>query len=355
MSQLYRPIPVCEPSPDEVAAWLEGRLLDAAGAPARLTGFAALDTALPTEISFITDKKRVKSAAGTQAGLLLVPEGLELAGRARIEVKHVWVAVAALMQRLYPEPEAAPGVHPTAVIGKGVMLGRDISIGPYCTIGDGARIGDRVCIGPHCSLDAGCVVGEGTRLHSKIALQGRVELGRHVILHSGVTLGADGFRYEPGPQGILKIPQVGTVVLEDWVEVGANSTIDRAFIHETRIGFGTKIDNQVQIGHNCRIGKFCLICGCVGLAGSVTIGDGCILAGGVGVRDGLTIGSGAQIGGGSQLGEDVPPGATFLGYAAFEARDYIKSLSYFRRLPELARRIAALEREVKDVTAALED
>jgi UDP-3-O-[3-hydroxymyristoyl] glucosamine N-acyltransferase len=141
---------------------------------------------------------------------------------------------------------------------------------------------------------------------------------------------------------------VGTVILEDHVEVGANSTIDRAFLHETRIGYGTKIDNQVQIGHNCRIGKFCLICGCVGIAGSVTIGDGVVLGGGVGVRDGITIGSGAQVAGGSQLGEDVPAGAQVMGYPAFAVRDFIKSQSYFRRLPELARRVAALERSIKD-------
>jgi UDP-3-O-[3-hydroxymyristoyl] glucosamine N-acyltransferase len=348
MTALYRPRPACEPTPRELAEWVDGCLVNAAKAPERLTGFGTLETALPTEVTFIGDSKRVKTAAQCEAGLFITPYGLEVPGRARLEVKHVWSAVATILSRLYGEAPAAVGVHPSAVLGDDVQLGADVLIEAGCVVGNGVKIGARARLGPNCTVDPACVIGEGCRLHAGVALQGHVQLGRNVVLHSGVVIGADGFRYEPGPQGILKIPQVGAVILEDEVEVGANSTIDRAFIHETRIGYGTKIDNQVQIGHNCRIGKFCLICGCVGIAGSVTIGDGCILGGGVGVRDGLTIGSGAQIAGGSQLGEDVPAGGTVMGYAAFPARDFIKANAYFRRLPELARRLAALERLSKN-------
>lgn len=352
MTQPYRPHSVVHPTPEEIAGWVQGRLLRAGGAPERLTGMGTLETALPAEMAFLTDKKRAKGVDACRAGLLIAPEGLDLGERARVEVKQVWPAVVTIMERLYAPPTPAPGVHPTAVIGVGAQLGEGVSIGPYTVVGEGSRLGRGVVLGPHVSIDAGCVVGEGSLLYAKVALQGRVNVGRNVILHSGVVLGADGFRYEPGgPQGLLKIPQVGTVILEDHVEVGANSTIDRAFLHETRIGFGTKIDNQVQIGHNCTIGKFCIICGCVGIAGSVTLGDGVILGGGVGIRDGLTIHSGAQVAGGSQLGEDVPAGAQVMGYAAFAVRDYVKSLSYFRRLPELARRLAAVERRNKDASS----
>lgn len=348
MSQLYRPSALSNPTPEEVASWVGGRLIQGEGAPERLSGMGTLDTALPEEMAFLTDRKRAKGLETCRAGLLITPEGLDLGDRARVEVKAVWPAVAAIMDRMYAPPPAEPGVHPTAVIGEGAQLGEGVSVGPYAVIGAGARIGRAVVLGPHVSVDDGCVIGDGSRLHAKVALQGRVEVGRNVILHSGVVLGADGFRYEKGgPQGLIKIPQVGTVVLEDHVEVGANTTIDRAFLHETRVGFGTKIDNQVQIGHNCTIGKFCIICGCVGMAGSVTLGDGVVLGGGVGIRDRLTIGTGAQVGGGSQLGEDVPAGATVLGWGAFEARDYIKSMMLFRKLPELNRRLAALERAGK--------
>jgi UDP-3-O-[3-hydroxymyristoyl] glucosamine N-acyltransferase len=347
MTAIYRPQPACEPTPQELAEWIGGCLVDGALAPERLTGMGTLENALPTELTFISDAKRIKSAADCRAGLFITPLGLELPRRARIEVKHVWSAVATILNRLYPEPSSEPGVHATAVVGRDVQLGEGVTIEAHSVIGDRASLGKGVRIGANCSVAPGCVVGEGSRLHAGVALQGSVRLGRNVILHSGVVLGADGFRYEAGPMGILKIPQVGTVILEDEVEVGANSTIDRAFINETRIGYGTKIDNQVQIGHNCIIGKFCLICGCVGIAGSVTIGDGCILGGGVGVRDGISIGSGAQIAGSSQVAENVAPGAQVMGYTAFPVRDFIKSHSYFRRLPELARRLAALERQSK--------
>lgn len=345
MSSLYRPPAALQPTPAEIAEWTGGTLVEGEAAPERLTGMATLTTALPTEISFISAKKRAKGAAECKAGLLIAPEGLDLAGRARVEVAQVWPAVATVMQRLYREANGSGGVHPAAVVGENVELGKDVTLGACCVIGDGCRIGDGVAIGPNCSVAPGCVIGEGSRLYSNVSLQGHVELGRNVILHSGVTIGADGFRYEPGPEGILKIPQVGAVILEDFVEIGANTTIDRAFIHETRIGYGTKIDNLVQIGHNCTIGRFCLLAGCVGMAGSVTLGDGVMMGGGVGVRDGLKIGDGAQIAGGSQLGDDIPPGGQVMGYAAFNLRDFVKSQSYFRRLPELARRLAALERD----------
>lgn len=348
MSSLYRPPASRQPTPAEIAEWTGGKLVDAASAPERLTGMGTIGTARPTELSFISDKKRAKNATECQAGLLLTPESLDLPGRARVEVDHVWTAVATVMKRLYGEAESGGGVHPSAVIGERAKLGENITIEANAVIGEGCTIGDGARIGPNCSVAPGCTIGERTRLYANVSLQGYVELGRDVIVHSGVVIGADGFRYEAGGEGILKIPQVGAVIIEDRVEIGANSSIDRAFIHETRIGYGTKIDNQVQIGHNCIIGKFCLICGCVGMAGSVTVGDGVIMGGGVGLRDGLRIGSGAQIAGGSQLADDVPPGGQVMGYAAFPIRDFVKSQSYFRRLPELARRLAALERAKKN-------
>lgn len=351
MTPLYRPPVSQQPTPAEIAEWTDGTLVEAASAPERVTGVGTLGTALPTELSFISDRKRAKNAGECKAGLLLTPVGLDLPGRARVEVGHVWAAVATVMERLYGEPGSSGRIHPSAVIGEGAKLGKDVTIEANSVIGEGCSVGNGVHIGPNCSVAAGCSIGERTRLYSNVSLQGHVQLGRDVILHSGVVIGADGFRYEAGGEGILKIPQVGAVIIEDCVEIGANSSIDRAFIHETRIGYGTKIDNQVQIGHNCIIGKFCLICGCVGMAGSVTVGDGVIMGGGVGLRDGLTIGSGAQIAGGSQLADDVPPGGQVMGYAAFPIRDFIKSQSYFRRLPELARRLAALERAKKDASS----
>lgn len=180
--------------------------------------------------------------------------------------------------------------------------------------------------------------------HSHVTLQGAVEVGRNVILHSGVTLGADGFRYEPTPTGPLKIPQVGRVVIEDDVEIGANSAVDRAFLNETRIGRGTKIDNLVQIGHNCIIGKYCIICGCVAMAGSCIIEDGVILGGAVALRDGVRVGAGSMVGARAGIHKDVPPGSIVGGYPLVPMREHLKIQSQITRLPEMAKRLREVER-----------
>lgn len=353
MQSIYRPDAASHPSPAELADWLGGELIDAQHAPESLTGLSPLDKASPSEISFVTDKKYLKKAAQSEAGFVITPRGSELPGRARLEVDHVWTAVAALMARLYPDPVPEPGVHPTATLGKDVRLGEGVSIGPYSVIGDRTQIDDGVAIGPHCSVDADCTIGAGSKLNARITLQGRVLLGRNVVIHPGVTIGADGFKYESGSMGILKIPQVGRVVIEDEVEIGANTTIDRAFIHETRIGYGTKIDNLVQIGHNCTVGKFCILCGCAGLAGSVTLGDGCIVGGAAKFRDNITLGPGCQIAGGAGVTKDHPAGSTIAGFPAHAARDWLRVSAIIPKLPnkmkEISRRLAALEAAISEV------
>lgn len=346
MTDLYRPPVALRPTPAEVAQWVGGELHDPGNAPDRLEGFSPLATALPSEISFISDLKRIRLAADSRAGLLLTPRGAHLDGRARVEVDHVWTAVAELMGRLYPEPAAPEGIHPTASVDPSAEVGAGVSIGAGCWVGPGVRLAEGVRLGANCSIDAGCSVGAGSRLHAGVSLQGIVRIGRGVIIHSGCTIGADGFKYEAGKAGILKIPQVGIVVIEDQVEIGANTTIDRAFVHETRIGYGTKIDNQVQIGHNCNVGRFCIICGCVGMAGSVTLGDGCIVGGAVSFRDGITIGPGSQIAGASAVGKDLPAGSIVGGMPAFAAKEWIRSASLYQRLPELSNRLRALEKAV---------
>jgi UDP-3-O-[3-hydroxymyristoyl] glucosamine N-acyltransferase len=331
-----------------VAGWIGGELLDATDAPEYISGLATLDDAAGTELAFAAENKHIKAAASCGAGLLIVPTGSGLEGRARIEVAEVWPAVAEILRRLYPEAAPRAGVHPTAVLGEGVKLGRKVAIGPYCVLGDGVEIGDGAILGPHCSLDSGCRVGEASRLHAQVTFQGVVEAGRRVTLHSGVVLGADGFKVVPGRHGALKIPQVGRVVIEDEVEIGANSTIDRAFLHETRIGFGTKIDNLVQVGHNCTIGRHVIISGCCAIAGSVTIEDNCLIGGHSSFADGVTVGLGCIIGGRTAVSKDLPEKSVVAGHPVMPIREFRKSQAHFRRLPELAKRLARLEEESKE-------
>jgi len=302
-----------------------------------------LESAGPAELSFAADRKRLKAARASAAGLLLLPPESGLADRSRLEVRNVWRALAEVLRRLYPEPRPAPGIHPSAVIGQGVGLGPDVIIGPGCVLGDGARLGEGVWIGSNCTVGAGCEVGEGSRLHDGVTLVGKVRVGRRVILHGGVVLGAEGFRFEPTPEGIIKVPQVGIVVVEDEVEIGANTTVDRAFLSETRIGAGTKIDNLVQIGHNCRIGRRCLIAGCVALSGSVTVEDDCILGGRVSINNGVTVGRGSILAGLTALRESCPPGSFLSGFPALPVREWLKTEALLARLPEIHARLKALE------------
>lgn len=346
---LYRPPSALQPSPAEIAEWTGGTPADIENAPERITGLSTLQEARPDELSFLAAPSHKKAALASAAGLLLAPPAIALDGRPRIVVDHVWKAVAEVMRRLYPDPPPVPGVHPTAFVDNGAKLGKDVSIGPFCSIGRGAEIGDGAILGPHCSVNAQCRIGEASRLYSNVTLQSLVHVGARAILHSGVVLGADGFKFEAADGRALKIPQVGIVIIEDDVEIGANSAVDRAFLHETRIGAGTKIDNLVQIGHNCRIGRSCLIAGCVGMAGSVTMEDGVLVGGGSSFRDGITIGRGAMIGGASVIGKDVEPGAIILGYPAIGMNEFLRASGHFAKLPQIVSRVQALEKILKEL------
>jgi UDP-3-O-[3-hydroxymyristoyl] glucosamine N-acyltransferase len=238
-------------------------------------------------------------------------------------------------------------VHPTAILGEKVRLGKGVTIGPYCVVGDGAAIGDGSALGPQCIVDAGCVVGAGCRLAARVTLKGRVFVGDRVIVHPGAVLGADGFKYEPVDGRPLKIPQVGAVVIEDDVEIGANTTIDRAFLYETRIGRGTKIDNLCQIGHNVQVGPGCLMAAQVGIAGSTRLGAGCLLGGNVGLADNLTFGNGVVIGAASKVHGNHPDGARLMGYPAVEMREFARVAAAQQRLPGLLRRVGELEKKIE--------
>jgi len=229
----------------------------------------------------------------------------------------------------------APGIHPSVEVHPSVVLGEDIHIGPGCVIGKGCRIESGAVIESHCVVGAECAIGKNTRLHPRVTLYPFSFIGSECIIHSGAVIGADGFGFvlEDGVQ--LKIPQVGNVQIGDHVEIGANSTVDCGTLGPTSIGDGTKIDNLVQIGHNCRIGKHCILCAQVGLAGSTVLGDYVYLAGKAGAAGHLSIGDRAMVGAQGGVTHDLAPDGLYWGTPAIDANAYKRILAIQRKLPEI--------------------
>jgi UDP-3-O-[3-hydroxymyristoyl] glucosamine N-acyltransferase len=317
------------------------------GADPDLTGVAPLDRAGPADLSFLAHPRYLPyvdaSAAG---GLLVAPALVERTpdGRARIVVRDVHRALAAILPHLYPERPPRPGIHATAVIGAGVRLGEQVSIGPHVVIGEGARIGARTTIAAHGVIGAGCDVGEDAVLHPNVTLYPNVRVGARSILHAGVRAGVDGFGYVLAEGAHRKVPQVGGCVIGADVEIGANTTIDRGSVGATEIGDGVKIDNLVHIGHNVRIGAHTLVIAQVGIAGSTTVGARVTLAGQAGIPGHITIGDGATVAAQAGVFGDIPAGAVYSGYPARPHRESLRGQAAVARLPKLLRRIQALER-----------
>jgi UDP-3-O-[3-hydroxymyristoyl] glucosamine N-acyltransferase len=238
-----------------------------------------------------------------------------------------------MLEAFAPAPPApAPGIHTSATIDPGARIDPAASIGPLCVVGERAIIGPRAVLMNSVSIGAGVSIGEGTNLHPGVVVESRCSIGKSCIIHGCAVIGADGFGYRPTGRGrsVTKVPHVGDVRVGDHVEIGAGTCIDRAKFGSTTIGSGTKIDNLVQIAHNCRIGRDCIICGLCGLSGSVTLGDGVILAGQVGIADGITIGTGARVGARSGVNEDIPAGESWLGAPAMPMRDAARNYAVMR-------------------------
>jgi len=314
---------------------------------ALVTGVAPLERAGPGQLTFLAAARYAPLLAGRPdgVGVLLVSPALAAtpgAARARIVVDAPLDAMLTLLARLHPSVPAVPGIHPTAVIGRGVEIGERVMIGAYVVIGDGARIGASTRLDPHVTVGAGAMVGDDCHLYPGVTLYGGTTLGARVRVHAGARIGSDGFGYVFRDGAHHRIPHVGRCILEADVEVGANSTIDRGSIDDTVIGAGTKIDNLVHVAHNVRIGRLCLLMAQVGVAGSVRIEDGCILAGQVGISGHHTIGSGARLAAQAGVFGDVPAGETWSGYPARPHREALRAQAAMFRLPSLLRGLERL-------------
>lgn len=311
-----------------------------------LRAVAPLDEAGPHDLAFLASSRYADDLHGTAAGAVLVKQDVAVgapSGVTEIRVPDPHVALAWVLPLLYPAPTSSPGVHPTAEVAADVTLGTGVTIGPFATVGEGSHLADDVTVGAHAFIGDGCRIGASSVVHPHATLYSGVRVGERCIIHSGARLGSDGFGYVFTGGRHQKIPQVGGCVLGDDVEVGANTTIDRGSIGDTRIGDGTKIDNLVQIGHNTRVGRHVIIISQVGISGSTVIGDGVVIAGQAATSGHLEIGAGARIAGRAAVMGDIEAGATVSGYPARPHRESMRAQAAVLRLPELVKRVQRLE------------
>lgn len=332
---------------DEIARIAEG-VVEGDGSRT-VSGVAPLEEAGAEQISFVAEARYFPYIQASQAAAVFVGRDADVplpAHMAAVRVDDPRRALARVLPALYPERVPAPGVHPTAVLGEGAVVAPSATIGPYAVIGDGSRVGERARVGAHTVLGRGCTVDDDAVLHAHVTLYDGARVGARSVIHSGARLGADGFGFVWDGTGHKKVPQVGGCRIEADVEIGCNTTIDRGSIGDTVVGQGSKIDNLVMIGHNCRIGRHVIIISQVGISGSTRVGDGAVLAGQAGVGGHLEIGAGARVGGQAGVTASVAAGETVSGYPARPHREAMRAQAAFFKLPELMKRLRELERAV---------
>jgi len=319
------------------------------GTDVEITGAAGLDEASEGHITFLANPKYTPRVNTTSASAIYLSEDVKTEKDISIlRVKDPYLAYTRALRIFYPEKAPAPFIHPTAVIDPSARVARAVSIGASVVIGPNVEIAEGVCIHPNVTIYESVTIGKDSVIHAGVAIRERTIIGQRVVIHNNAVIGCDGFGYAKDEEKHwLKIPQAGRVVLEDDVEVGAGTTIDRASVGESRIGRGSKLDNLVQIGHSCTVGEDSLLCAQVGLAGSSHIGSRVILAGQAGVAGHLTIGDDAVLTAKSATSHDIPPGKVISGIPAFDNRDWLRSTAAFRRLGEMQRTVRELERRLK--------
>ena len=313
-----------------------------------LEAVGPLDRADGRTLSFLGSGRYLKAFQGSQAGAVLVREehaGEASGPRTRIVVADPHKAIHTIAARLYPQEEHPPGIHPTAVIGEGAALGAGVSIGPYAVLGRRVTLGARAVVGAGAIIGDDVTIGDDGILDAHVTVYAGCALGARVLLKSGAVIGGPGFGYTEGEQGPSRLLHVGAVILEDDVEVGSHTCIDRGSLGDTIVGRGTKIDNLVQVAHNVRIGPRCLIAGQAGFAGSAHVGQGVMIGGGASVAGHLTIGDGARIGGAAGVTGSVPPGEAWSGYPARPHREALRTQASLQRLAAVAARLEALVSE----------
>ena len=316
----------------EIVARLGGEAVGEAAEP--ITGVATLDSAGPAEIAFLANPRYRGRLATTRAGAVIVGPADREAGRTPLIVsKNPYAYYARTVALFNPEPEAEPGIHPFAQVHESAEVDASAEIGAFAVVGEGAVVGRGARIGSHSVLGRRVKVGAGTRLHPRVTIYDGCTIGSRCILHSGVVIGADGFGMARDEGAWVKIPQVGAVRIGDDVEVGANTTIDRGALDDTVIEEGVKLDNQIQIAHNCVIGAHTVIAGCTGISGSVRIGRDCMIGGAVGIVGHIEVADGVTISGFTFVTKSIPkPGTYTSGMPVMPHAEWLRNVAHLKHL-----------------------
>ena len=339
----------------DIAAKLQCRL-DGDG-DLEITRIAGIEEAQPGDLTFFANPKYTAKLRDTRASAVIVGDQAEVTtgpGVATLRTSNPYFAFARAAELFAPPPKIAVGVHRLASVAASASIAPDAAIAAFVSIGEGASVGARTILFPHVAIGDGASLGDDCVMHARVSVRERVKIGDRVVVQDGAVIGSDGFGFARTPEGTHhKIPQAGDVIIEDDVEIGANTTIDRPAVGETRIGAGTKIDNLVQVAHGVKLGKGVLLAAQVGIAGSTRLEDNVTLAGQVGVAGHLTIGNGVVASAQTGIPNSIDAGAFVSGYPAIPNRDWLKSSAVFRRLPELKKAVADLQRRLDDLEARL--
>lgn len=321
-----------------------------------IRGIAPLEDAAPGDLTFFTNPKYAPQLRETRASAVIIGDKADALppGAAALRSPHPYVAFARAADLFSPKPAMPAGVHPLASVDPSARIAADASIAAFVSIAAGARIGARSIVYPHVTIGESVVIGDDCVVHARVSIRERVTIGNRIVIQDGAVIGSDGFGFATGPDGTHhKIPQAGGVVIDDDVEIGANTTIDRPAVGATRIGAGSKIDNLVQVAHGVKIGKGVLLAAQVGIAGSSKLEDKVTLAGQVGVAGHLTIGQGVIATAQTGIPNSVDAGAFISGYPAIANRDWLKSSAVFRKLPELKKAVSDLQRRLGELEERL--
>ena len=341
----------------ELAVFVEGELKGNPGIV--LKAVADLSVATPEQVSFLGNKQYLPAFEKSQAGVILldaklVKEVTPREDQTIIICQNVDVAFSKAIMVFAPEPiKFEPGIHPSAVVAESAEIGEGVYVGPNAVIEPSVKIGPGTVIGAGCYIGHETQIGAQCQLSPNVTIMHRCILGNQIIIHSGVVIGGDGYGFFPTPQGIIKLPQVGIVQIDDAVEIGANTTIDRARFGKTRIHIGTKIDNLVMIAHNVEVGAHCLLVAQVGIAGSAKIGNGVALGAKVGINGHITVGDGVQVAATSAVKDSLPPGVIAVGTPALPQREYVKRWAMPKKVERLTNKVKELEAQLAAIKSQL--
>lgn len=333
----------------DIAAQLGGDVLGNGQTPIRRV--ATLASAGAGDIAFLANRKYRAQLQSTQAAaVILAPSVAEEFSGPRIVVANPYAYYARVAGLLNPVHQGFSGVHPSAVVASALPPG--VAVGSHVSIGKGVTLGENVVIHPGCVIGDGVTIGEGSVLYPNVTIYHGCRIGKRAIIHSGAVIGADGFGFAPDGNDWIKIPQIGVVVIGDDVEIGANTTVDRGALDDTVIGDGCKIDNLVQVAHNCNIGAGSVLAGCTGIAGSVTLGEHCIVGGAGMISGHVTLAPGTTISGGSLVMKNITqPGLYTSVFPIDKHEEWVRNAAHIRRLSHLAERVSELEKKLKEISA----